>query len=92
MKIEWLGLTVDTNHPFAGDLEINLISPMGTKINIISPNETRFAGYDGGFRFSSVGYIDENSQGKWQVEITDRLADDEGVLKSLTLEVYGHED
>ena len=92
MKIEWLGLTIDTDHPFSGDLEINLLSPMGTKINLISPNEIRFAGYDGGFRFSSVGFIDEDSLGKWRVEITDRLADDEGVLKSLTLEVYGHED
>lgn len=90
MKIEWVGLNVDTDHPFSGDLEINLISPMGTKVNIISPNEIKFAGYDGGFRFSSVAYIDENAQGKWKVEITDRLPDDAGVLKGITLEVYGH--
>jgi len=91
MKIEWVGLTLDTNHPFAGDLEINLISPMGTKINLISPNELRFAAYDGGFRFSSVGYIDEDALGNWYVEITDRLPEDSGVLKSLSLEVYGYE-
>lgn len=91
MKIEWVGLTFDTNHPFAGDLEINLISPMGTKINIISPNELKFAAYDGGFRFSSVAYIDEDAKGKWIVEITDRLPDDAGLLKSISLEVYGHE-
>ena len=91
MKIEWVGLTVDSDHPFTGDLEINLISPMGTKVNIIAPNEVKFAGYDGGFRFSSVAYIDENAKGEWKVEITDRLADDAGVLKGITLEVYGHE-
>ena len=91
MKIEWVGLTLDTNHPFAGDLEINLISPMGTKINIISPNELKFAAYDGGFRFSSVAYIDEDAKGTWIVEITDRLPEDEGLLKSLSLEVYGYE-
>lgn len=91
MKIEWVGLTVDTSHPFAGDLEINLISPSGTKINIISPNELRYAAYKDGFRFSSVGYIDEDSKGEWRVEITDRLPNDSGVLKSLKLEVYGYE-
>ena len=92
MKIEWVGLTIDTDHPFAGDLEINLISPMGTKVNIIAPNRIKFAGYDGGFRFSSVAYIDENAQGEWKVEITDRLPDDAGVLKGITLEIYGHEE
>ena len=92
MKIEWVGLTMDTTHPFAGDLEVNLISPTGTKINIISPTELRFAAYDGGFRFSSVGFIDEDSQGDWYVEITDRLPKDAGVLKSLSLEVQGHDN
>ncbi len=92
MQIEWVGLTIDTDHPFAGDLEVNLISPMGTKVNIISPNELKFAAYDGGFRFSSVAYIDENAEGKWYVEITDRLLGDAGVLKGITLEVYGHEE
>ena len=92
MQIEWVGLNIDTDHPFAGDLEVNLISPMGTKVNIISPNELRFAAYDGGFRFSSVAYIDENAEGKWYVEITDRLPEDAGVLKGITLEVYGHEE
>ena len=91
MKVEWIGLTLDTTHPFAGDLEVNLISPMGTKINIISPAELKFAAYDGGFRFSSVGYIDEDSKGDWQVQITDRLENDSGILKSLSLEVYGYE-
>jgi len=91
MKIEWVGLTVDTSHPFAGDLEINLISPSGTKINIISPNELRYAAYNEGFRFSSVGYIDEDAKGEWRVEITDRLPNDSGVLKALKLEVYGYE-
>ena len=92
LKIEWVGLTIDTPHPFSGDLEINLISPIGTKINIIEPNEIRFAGYENGFRFSTVGFMDESSQGQWSVEITDKLEKDEGVLKSITLEVYGHED
>ncbi|NPA60017.1 MAG: S8 family serine peptidase, partial [Epsilonproteobacteria bacterium] len=90
IKIEWVGLTIDTPHPFAGDLEINLISPMGTKINIIKPNEVNFAGYENGFRFGSVAYIDEKSIGTWNVEIIDRLDNDEGTLRALSLEIYGY--
>lgn len=90
LKIEWIGLTIDTNHPFAGDLEISLISPAGTKTSIIKPNEVNFAGYKDGFRFSSVAFVDEDSLGMWNVEITDRLEHDEGALKSIKLEVYGY--
>jgi len=89
--IEWIGLTIDTPHPFSGDLEINLISPAGTKMNIIKPNDITYAGYENGFRLSSVAYIDEKSNGIWSVEIIDRLSGDEGELKSITLEVYGHD-
>lgn len=92
LKIEWIGLTIDTPHAFAGDLEINLISPMGTKINIIKPNEVTFAGYENGFRFGSVGYIDEESDGVWKIEIIDRLENDEGSLKSISLEIHGYEE
>jgi kexin len=90
MKIEWVGLTVDTPHPFAGDLEINLISPMGTKINIIKPNEVNFAGYENGFRFGSVSYVDEDSKGIWKIEIVDRLKDDQSILRGIALEIYGY--
>jgi len=92
LSIEWLGLTINTNHPFSGDLEISLISPMGTKMSIITPNDVRYAGYENGFRFGSVGFIDEKSKGVWKVEITDRLEGDEGVLKGIRLEVFGHEN
>jgi kexin len=90
LKIEWVGLSIDTNHPFAGDLEISLISPSGTRTSLIKPNEMNFAGYQDGFRLSSVAFVDENSLGMWNVEITDRLEDDAGTLKSLKLEVYGY--
>ena len=90
MAIEWIGLTIDTDHAYAGDLEINLTSPMGTKLNIVTPNFVSFNLYNGGFRFGSVGYIDENSQGTWSVEIVDRVSGDSGILKRVKLEVYGH--
>ena len=92
LNIEWLGLTIDTPHPFAGDLEITLISPSGTKTSIIKPNEINFDGYKDGFRFGSAAFIGEQSKGEWTVEITDRLSGDEGKLKSIKIEVDGHEN
>ena len=90
LQVEWIGLYIDTDHPFAGDLQVTLVSPSGTKIDLIKPNELHFAAYDGGFRLSSVGYMDEYAQGQWRVEVTDRLSGDSGVLKTLTLEVHGY--
>jgi len=90
LHIEWVGLTIDTDHKYAGDLEVKLVSPAGTQTTIIKPNDTLYAAYNGGFRFSSVAFIDEKSRGKWKVEIIDRLPNDYGYLKSIKLEIYGH--
>ncbi|MBU0719730.1 S8 family serine peptidase [bacterium] len=90
LSIEWIGLTIDTDHPFAGDLEISLTSPMGTKTSIITPNEVNFAGYNGGFRFGSVAFVDEDSLGMWKIEITDRLEHDQGMLKNIKIEIHGY--
>jgi len=91
MHIEWVGLTLQIDHPFAGDLEINLISPQGTKTTIMTLTETHYNAYKDGFRFSSVAFIDENASGIWNVEVIDRLSGDYGTLESIKLEIYGYE-
>ena len=88
--VEWVELTVDTNHPYAGDLAIELYSPGNTKSELITPNELRSNYYEGGFRFSSAAYMGEESQGTWKIGITDRLKLDSGTLNNLELTLYGH--
>lgn len=88
--LEWLELTVDSNHPYAGDYEISLISPYGTKTQIIAPNELRSDYYKGGFRFSSAAFMGEKTKGVWQVKITDKLKLDSGTVTSVKLKIYGH--
>ncbi|MBD3823656.1 MAG: S8 family serine peptidase [Epsilonproteobacteria bacterium] len=90
IEIEWVGLHVDTDHPYCGDLSIELISPQGTATSIVKPNEVRFNGYEGGFRFGSNAFMDENAQGVWHVRIRDEYTKDSGILKSIKLEIYGH--
>lgn len=88
--IEWLELTVDSNHPYAGDYEISLTSPNGTTTQIIAPNELRSDYYNGGFRFSSAAFMGEITKGIWKVTVTDRLESDSGTLTSVSLKIYGH--
>ena len=88
--VEWVELVFDSNHPYAGDLEIVLISASGTKTQIITPNEMRTSAYKDGFRFSSAAFIGENSKGEWKVEVTDQLENDTGAIVDLELTVYGH--
>ena len=90
MKVEWVSVTAKIDHPFAGDLEIALVSPSGTRSVLLTLAEVHYNAFLGGFRFSSVAFADEPSQGKWKIEITDRLENDAGFLKELRLEVLGH--
>jgi kexin len=89
-NLEWVELTIDSNHPYAGDYEINLVSPKGTKTQIITPNELRSDYYKGGFRFSSAAFTGENTKGIWKVEFIDKLELDSGTITSVNLKIYGH--
>ncbi len=90
--IEWIGLVVDINHPNAGDINIDLISPSHTKSNLIKPNYLQSNAYKGGFRFSSNAFLGEHSKGIWQVEISDKLQGDYGQINSLYLIIWGHKN
>jgi kexin len=88
--IEWVGLNLDINHPYAGDIDVELYSPYNTKSHIIEPNFLKSNAYNGGFRFSSVAFMGERSKGVWKIKIKDLLKDDIGVLKGIKLQIWGH--
>lgn len=90
--IEWVELIVNSNHPYSGDLEILLLSPSGTKTQIIAPNDIRSNLYSGGFRFSSAAFMGEKSKGVWKVQVIDQLEGDIGSVHALELKIYGHEE
>ncbi len=89
LLIEWVGLVFKSDHPFSGDLIIDLISPSGTKSEIISSNDIRFDAYSDGFRFSSLAFLDEESKGVWRVVVRDAQDEDSGMLESLELIIRG---
>uniref|UniRef100_A0AAQ5XP38 Proprotein convertase subtilisin/kexin type 6 n=1 Tax=Amphiprion ocellaris TaxID=80972 RepID=A0AAQ5XP38_AMPOC len=82
-------------HPRRGDLEINLISPSGTRSQLLA--KRLFDSSNEGFRnweFMTVHFWGERAAGTWSMEIIDspsklRNPDVLGSLKEWTLTLYG---
>jgi subtilisin-like proprotein convertase family protein len=99
IKIEWVELIININHQYASDIKIDLISPSNTKTNLIDINNISGNTYkysttanwmNGGFRFSSAAFIEENSKGRWRIDVYDTVKGDKGNIKGATLIIYGH--
>ncbi len=81
-----------TDHPFWGDLEIELTAPSGTRSLLA---ETHFADSSFGYnawRFGTVRHFGESSAGVWTLRAADRFQDDTGTFQTWTLKVYGRQD
>ena len=99
MTLEWVGVTIDSNITFPLVLDIHLVSPSGTEIdlfNIYVDDGSKIKGdpspwLDGGHRFGVNGLMGENSKGDWRVKIRDNIAKKRtGLLRSIKLEMHGH--
>jgi len=90
ITVEWVGITVTIDHPYAGDLAIELVSPSGTRSRIIDPNFLNGNAYLDGFRFSSSAFKEEHGRGTWQLQVRDALPEDSGALKSAVLQIRGY--
>ena len=91
IQIDWVAVTVQIDHPYAGDIAIDLISPLGTISHLIEPNFMTFNAYEDGFRLSTVSLMGERSRGLWKVRIRDSLKDDTGVLEKIKLDIRGYD-
>ncbi|XP_038556483.1 proprotein convertase subtilisin/kexin type 6-like isoform X4 [Micropterus salmoides] len=93
--LEHVVVKVQIVHPRRGDLEINLISPAGTRSQLLA--KRLFDSSNEGFRnweFMTVHFWGERSQGTWTLEIIDSLSklrnpEVLGNLKEWTLILYG---
>jgi len=89
--IEWIGVTVTSNHSWGGDLEIYLTSPAGTTTRLMMGNNSgRNYSLSGGFRYGSVAFMGESTVGTWTIKIADIGDEDSGNLESLIFTVFGH--
>jgi len=91
IAIEWVEVTVDSNHTNASDFRIELTSPQSTKVTLIfEGSKVSGAWMDGGFRFSTPAMMNEESNGNWIINIIDTKSGIEGSLKNIELKIYGH--
>ena len=96
--VEWVGLTITSNFNSPESLQVNLISPNGTKSELIHFNNQTGSSVSSyltsGFRLSSQAFIGESSMnganGVWQVEITSNKSSASGDVTALSLEIVGH--
>lgn len=85
--IEWVDVEFSSNHSYAGNLEITLISPSGTESRLSLPHGCRnprsgewiedctesIADENGvwKWRFGSARHLGENAYGVWEMRVTD---------------------
>ena len=89
--IEWIGLTLFSDHTYASDLEIKLTSPSGMTTTLIqSRNAGGSYNMKAGHRFGSLAFMGEKSRGQWTISIDDQVARDEGILQRIKIKIFGH--
>ncbi|KAG8440740.1 hypothetical protein GDO86_006470 [Hymenochirus boettgeri] len=95
MYLEHVVVRVTISHPRRGDLQIHLISPSGTKSQLLAKRTFDYS--NEGFKnweFMTVHCWGEKAEGEWKLEIHDspsqlRNPEVQGKLKEWTLVLYG---
>ncbi len=95
LYLEHVVVEFSCQHTFWGDLEIELISPDGTRSTLATPsNQLTATGPGPGFQshtynLMSVRHWGEQSQGDWQLRVRDMQPIDTGTLVNWRLVLHG---
>jgi len=87
ISVEHVEVVITTNHDCAGQLEIILTSPSGSR-SILAQNHSANTPYQD-WVFSSVRHWGESSDGTWGLQVFDRSSHCTGTLDKWELIVYG---
>ncbi len=101
---EFVEIKADFSHASFRDMEIELETPSGAISKLAVPFNTRhytevvngvektfYVGLDGEIRFGSARHLGEDPNGTWKLRLTDHFPHQDGMLRSWSLKVYGHE-
>jgi len=78
------------NHPFLGDLRVELISPQATVSVLSEPHEMPNGGASfSNWTFGVVRCLDENPNGTWLLRVRDEVSGDVGTFQSWRLTIRG---
>lgn len=93
--IDHVVVNVNMTHARAGELELILTSPDGTRSILMDNPGARSGNTTGstyafsGFEFSSVAHWGESGKGTWTLSVYDRLTGNTGLLRDWTLTLTG---
>ncbi len=101
MEVEHIQIAMGMRYPNTGDLDVYLVSPDGTSVQLIYEHENRNVnGVFNDFTFTSVGTMGEMAQGVWTLHVINRDPDSmrgngtpmDGLFEDVTLTIYGDGD
>ncbi|MCT7997577.1 S8 family serine peptidase, partial [Laspinema olomoucense] len=88
ITLESVEVVFDADHPYRGDLWIELTAPDGTKSLLANPSNDDGDDYQN-WVFNSVRHWGDSSQGTWQLRVRDRYPSYSGSWNSWKLNFYG---
>ena len=88
VNIEHVYATINLSHAYLGDLSIVLISPDGTRTQLLN-REGGSTNYNDDWTFGLANLRGETSAGDWTLEIRDNAIGDTGSLIDFDLEIIG---
>ncbi|MFH1018998.1 MAG: S8 family serine peptidase, partial [Pseudomonadota bacterium] len=93
LRVESVEVTVNIpDHTYWGDIDIRLVSPSGTEVQLASSRYLTPAFLGSGYQLWTLGdvlHAGELSRGTWRIMVSDREAADVGTLFSWAMKIYG---
>lgn len=87
LRVEQVTLELVLAHPSRGELDIELISPLGTISHLFVPHSDTNPNIE--HRFTSVFNWGESARGDWKLRIRDTVGGNSGQVSNYRLEVFG---
>lgn len=91
LRVEQATLTVFLDHPFRGEVLVELESPAGTVSQLVGRNDDDNRGYFD-WTFSTVQFWGESADGIWKLRIVDGTEGNVGELWQASMELHGTEE
>ncbi|MGA1865090.1 MAG: S8 family serine peptidase [bacterium] len=93
IKIEFIEVYFSAaDHSNWGDLEIELISPMGTSSILAEKHDSNGTSTYDNWRFGTIRHFGEDSKGSWKLNVKDLAYIDRGTFQKWSLKIFGHAD
>jgi subtilisin family serine protease len=90
LTIETVQIKISANHPYIGDLGIELTSPAGTRSILLNARNGFSSANLSDMVLTSNAFYGETSNGNWTIKVVDSAFFDTGTLDSWSIRVFGH--